>query len=221
MAVTRIIGYCSAMEQTTWAKREAAGIGERVAHYRSAAKITAQQLAERCAALGLPEISRVVIAKLETGRREAVSTAELKVLAAALGVPPVLLLFPLGQAQAVEALPGRAVHPWDGIRWFTGEVQELDGQEGSESPISLFSLHHHLVSQWPQEQAAAAAAMKAARDARTPQARREAEELAVYRQELAGGGYLRTIRATMRTLGYLPPDLPPDLAAVFGEESSS
>lgn len=207
------------MAQPGWAQREAAGIGERIAHFRRQAGLSAQDVAERCAALGLPSVSRVVIAKLETGRREAVSTAELKVIAAALGVPAVLLLFPLGQAQAVEALPGRYVHPWDGIRWFTGEVQDLGGQEGSESPISLFSLHHHLVSQWPQEQAAAAAAMKAVREASTPEARREAEELAVYRQELAGGGYLRTIRATMRTLGYLPPDLPPDLVAVFGEES--
>ena len=203
-----------------WAQRVTAGIGERVAFYRDRQKLSAQQVADRCSRLGMPSISRVVITRLENGRREAVSTAELTVLAAALGVPPVLLLYPLGQRQAAEVLPGREVHPWDGIRWFTGEAQDLGGQESSESPISLFSLHHHLVSQWPQEQAAAAAAIKAVGEASTPEARREAEELAVFRQELAGGGYLRTIRATMRTLGYLPPDLPPDLAAVFGEEEA-
>jgi transcriptional regulator with XRE-family HTH domain len=204
-----------------WAKREAAGIGERVAHFRGRTRLTAQALAERCAALGMPSMSRVVIAKLETGRREAVSTAELKVLAAALGVPPVLLLFPLGQAQAVEVLPGREAHPWDGIRWFTGEMPDLDGgqADGRESPISLFSLHHHLASQWSQEQAAAAAAVKAAREAATPAARRDAEADAIYKQELASSGFLRTIRATMRTLGYLPPDLPPEIAAALGEEA--
>jgi transcriptional regulator with XRE-family HTH domain len=208
------------MEQQEWAKREAAGIGERVAYFRDRSRISAQELAERCAALGFPSISRVVIAKLETGRREAVSTAELKVLAAALAVPPVMLLFPLGQAEAVEALPGRVVHPWDGVRWLTGEIPDLDGGQGDgSSPVSLYSLHYHLVSQWPLERAAAAAAVKAVSEAAAPEARREAEEMAASALALADGGYLRTIRNTMRTLGYLPPELPPDLAAALGEES--
>jgi transcriptional regulator with XRE-family HTH domain len=204
------------MEQAEWAKREAAGIGARVAYYRDRSRISAQELAERCAALGFPSISRVVIAKLETGRREAVSTAELKVLAAALAVPPVMLLFPLGQAEAVEALPGRVVHPWDGVRWLTGEIPDLDGgRADGSSPVSLYSLHHHLVSQWSQEQAAAAAAMKAAGETGTPEAMHQAA------LEMESASYLPVIRNTMRVLGYLPPDLPPEISAALGEEPSS
>lgn len=224
--------YCASMEQPLgdrprkppsaaelaareWAAREAAGIGKQIAYFRVRADLSAQELATRCAKLGLPSLSRVVIAKLENGHREAVSTAELKVLAAALGVPPVLLLFPLGRVQAVEVLPGRDAHPWDGIRWFTGEIPDLDGGEpdGRESPISLYSLHHVFVSQWSQEQQAAAAALKAAMETGTPEAIRKA------RAQLEGASYLPVIRKTMRALGHIPPDLPPEIASALGEGS--
>lgn len=201
-----------------WATREAAGIGERVAHFRNRAHLSAQELARRCAALGLPSLSRVVITKLENGHREAVSTAELKVLAAGIGVPPILLLFPLGAASA-ETLPSRETSPWDGFWWFIGETRDPGGgQRDPNSPISLYSFHEMLVTQWPQDQAALAALIKEIAEAPTPEARRAAEESLEGQRYLASGAALRSTRARMRAEGHRPPDLPPEIAAALGEE---
>ena len=91
----------------SWAAREAAGIGQRVARRRATARLSAQQVADRCADLGMPGLTRQVLARLEHGRRESVSTAELAVIAAALETAPVLLLYPVGLAETVEFLPGK------------------------------------------------------------------------------------------------------------------
>src|ERR1035438_6536333 len=104
-----------------------AGIGERVARFRKRAadangkQMTVQALADRCAELGLP-LGRLTITKLERGNRQAVTPAEVMVLALALEVPPVELIFPVGQSEDVEILPGRKVPPLDGLRWFSGEL---------------------------------------------------------------------------------------------------
>src|SRR5580693_5885692 len=94
------------MDQS-WAAREAAGIGRRIAQRRTALHMSAQQLAERCAGLGMPEITRPVLVKLEHGRREAVSTAELAVLAAALDTAPILLLYPSARLTPSSTCPAR------------------------------------------------------------------------------------------------------------------
>ena len=70
----------------------------------------------------MPEITRPVLVKLEHGRREAVSAAELAVLAAALDIAPVLLLYPVGSAGFAEYLPGRTAAPWDAAVWSADEA---------------------------------------------------------------------------------------------------
>lgn len=145
------------MDQHSWATESAARIGERVAYYRGRVKISAQELADRCAGLGMPSISRVVITKLENGRRETVSTAELQVLASALGVPPVLLLFPLGQQEQAEVLPGRFEDPLDAMAWFAGESllgdpapYHIVRQSGAHEPRGddeLFREHRNMAAE--------------------------------------------------------------------------
>jgi transcriptional regulator with XRE-family HTH domain len=94
-------------------------IAAQVRHNRTTAGMSAQRLADRCAQLGFP-IHRSVIANLESGRRPVVNVAELLVLAAALGMPPLRLLIPLHD-EAVELLPGKEHNPWSALRDFTGE----------------------------------------------------------------------------------------------------
>jgi transcriptional regulator with XRE-family HTH domain len=83
-------------------------------------RLSAQQLARKTAELG-HEVPRSVIANLENGRRPTISVAEVIVLAQALGVPPLELLFPLGKVPSVEVLPNHSLDTWDAAKWFTGE----------------------------------------------------------------------------------------------------
>src|SRR5271155_3459186 len=76
-----------------WQKELALRVGVAVATRRKELNLTASALAERTADLGYP-VSRVAIGKIETGHREGkFDLAELVVLAKAIGVPAVMLLF--------------------------------------------------------------------------------------------------------------------------------
>ena len=66
-------------------------VGYRVAELRRRRDLTAEQMAERCAALGASHITRSFVANLES-RRRGLSVDDLLVLALALDVPPTELL---------------------------------------------------------------------------------------------------------------------------------
>jgi transcriptional regulator with XRE-family HTH domain len=83
-------------------------------------RLTGQQLADDTEQLGYP-VTRSQIANYESGRKRSLDVAELLVLAAALGVPPVALLFPNLPDGDVEVLPGQVMSSADAMRWFTGE----------------------------------------------------------------------------------------------------
>jgi len=80
--------------------------------------MTAQQLAERCKDLGAP-IHRTTITKIENGRTR-FDVGELFILAAALDVPPLVLLYPDLPAGEVEIIPDRPGTSWDAYLWATG-----------------------------------------------------------------------------------------------------
>lgn len=82
--------------------------------------MSAQQLADACEKLGAP-MPRTVISNLENGRRGAVTVAEVMVLAAALGVPPAALVFPVGHVDEVEHLPEQTAPPLVALDWWNGE----------------------------------------------------------------------------------------------------
>jgi len=196
-----------------WAAESAAGVGQRVRRYRG--KMSARQLADKCAELGMPSLSRVVITRLENGRRESVSTSELVVLAAALDVPPVLLLYPLGLDDTVELLPGKSAAPWDAIEWFRGEPDYSDDMEtgrkslrGFNSPILLWSEHHRHAFEIDQCQ------VFIAHGGNPDEGAEENERLLAEARktcELHGLSLLRT-RQEMRVLGFHPPPLDPSIA---------
>ncbi|OBJ53439.1 transcriptional regulator [Mycobacterium sp. 1423905.2] len=108
-----------------WQKELAARTGSAVRERRKALDLTAAGLAERTAELGYP-VSRVAIGKIETGHREGkMDLAELLVLAAALAIPPVMLIYPGVPHGPVEVLPGLECDSVDALEWFVGDSPKL------------------------------------------------------------------------------------------------
>ena len=82
---------------------------------------SAKWLSDETAKLG-HRVSPTVIAKLDSGHRGSVlSVAELLVLAAALNIPPGLLLIPGYPTGDVEFLPGRTADAKAVLDWFSGD----------------------------------------------------------------------------------------------------
>lgn len=65
-------------------------------------------------------LSRGALAKIESGKRS-VSIDEWLLLAAALNVPPVLLLVPLGSSDLVEITSRSVIHPHFALDWLVGD----------------------------------------------------------------------------------------------------
>lgn len=85
---------------------------------------SAKWLSERTAELGY-RISPTVIAKLDSGHRgEVLSVPELLVIAAALEVPPVALLYPNMPDGEVEVLPGVVRTALEAIENFCGRADD-------------------------------------------------------------------------------------------------
>jgi transcriptional regulator with XRE-family HTH domain len=171
-------------------------VGERIAYFRERArdergrKLTAQGLADRCTELGLP-IGRPAIAKMERGLRDTITVAELEVISRALSVSPADLMFPLGQRETVELLPGYHVPTWTAVMWFGG----FSARVGRPPPVlqasvvHLYQVHHWYLQDW---------------------------DLAgsEHRRTIVTG--LRGIRAEMRERGLLLPELSGDIADAVG-----
>lgn len=181
--------------------------------------MTVQALADRCAGLGVT-LGRVTITKLEGGRRQAVTPAELAVLAAALAVAPAELLYPIGSGERAEILPGRELDPMDAVRWFTGDaVLELtdsvttvrDPRAGEQSGVLLLRYHQAIADEWFRQQTAAVEADEAA--ARGDGARETADYLfaAAERYRKHAEEMLSWIRADLRWRGMCLPPIPPGL----------
>lgn len=201
-----------------WAAGWSHRIGDAIAHHRKAAGLTAAELAERCGELGYP-VSRSLIAGIESGRKEAVTVAEVQVFARAIGVPPLLLLFPLGREHTTEALPGVEPPTWLEVRWWQGlyappvPVMDDDGNPTGEwaprtilrdTALDRFHQHEHRVTGLEHARAQL-------RDIPgQPLAPRDREELLEFfhDSEQRGVEDLRTLRELMRREGLVPPPLP-------------
>lgn len=110
----------------TWADRTSTSVGERVAHFRARAGLSARDLSVRLTEIGHP-ISRASISLLETGQR-GVTFPDLLALSAALDVYPALLAFGLGPGE--EALPGRTdLDGLQAIEWFSARHPLPDAGE--------------------------------------------------------------------------------------------
>jgi 8-oxo-dGTP pyrophosphatase MutT (NUDIX family)/transcriptional regulator with XRE-family HTH domain len=204
-----------------WAKRVAVGVGKRVAHYRG--KTSAQQLADRCKELGMPALSRIVITRLENGRRDAVSVAEVSILAEALGVPPVLLLFPIGNSGAVEMLPGQQEDPWAAYQWFIGRADlawpGTQPQMGESNPIVLWGEHLRIeASIEAMDDYRRASAIHPADRPDGPRPPLVTPGIFVDNIEVLTSSLLR-IRQRMREAGMTPPPLQPETIRIIGKDA--
>ncbi|MDK9498237.1 helix-turn-helix transcriptional regulator [Streptomyces katrae] len=103
---------------------------DQIRKHRTRLGLNREQLAEECARIGAPELTYAAITNIETGRRDKdgkrrreVTIDELMTFAYALGVPPLLLMVPLGSIDAVPspARWGGGIHPHYLWRWITGE----------------------------------------------------------------------------------------------------
>jgi transcriptional regulator with XRE-family HTH domain len=108
------------MTQNDWPARLAGVIAEEVKRHRKRRKMSAQQLADKTADLGMP-IPRSVLANLESKRRPVVSVAEVLILARALDVSPLALVFPVGFEAEMEVLPGEMRPAFRAAQWAAGE----------------------------------------------------------------------------------------------------
>ena len=202
------------MTQNDWQGRFTGRVADAVRRYRKERGMSAQGLADACAALGY-EIPRTAIANLENGRRSGVEIAELLVFAQALDVPPIALLLPVGVAGEVEVLPGRSVPIWDAVSWITAET--LVGDEPSPGTVEevLYELRAHAQAINSLQKAVAFAdeTRRGTSLIRDPDQRsRSAEMLSKmdsYASEYARD--LRDFRAKLRGRGIEPPSLPDDL----------
>jgi len=86
---------------------------------RARGKRSAQWLADRTAELGYP-ITRAQIANYESGRKQSLDIAELIVVAAALDMSPVTLVYPGPYEQGIELLPGVEASEFEAAQWFSG-----------------------------------------------------------------------------------------------------
>ncbi|MFD5874051.1 helix-turn-helix domain-containing protein [Streptomyces sp. NPDC060322] len=131
-----------------WATRLALKVAGEVRRHRQDQGLSAQQLSDRCAVLGMP-IQRSVLANLESGRRTTVTAAEILVLAHALNVPPGILLFPVGYEAETEMLPGRYTEPVAAVEWLAGRTFFDDNAADHffDTPLGLARVHQDAVRQ--------------------------------------------------------------------------
>ncbi|WP_445168255.1 helix-turn-helix domain-containing protein [Mycolicibacterium sp. Dal123E01] len=88
---------------------------------RDAARMSAQEVADETARLGYP-MSRSGVARYEAGTKLGLDVSELLVLAAALRIPPVTLVFSGHPDGPVEVLPGDTRATTTAIGWFCGDM---------------------------------------------------------------------------------------------------
>lgn len=192
--------------------------------------MSAQQLSDACTELGHP-IARGVLANFESGRRPTVSIAEVLVFARALSVPPLLLIFPLGQEESLEILPGEGAPSWGALKWFTGESDRLPGDTEAASAtgtVRLYRDHDRLVEEWRNARNQVFSIL-AATEPRLEQFRAagipipdgyDTKFLELFLREMQNAqNAVRLVRQDMRGEGLIPPDLGPvDTAVLDGGE---
>lgn len=208
-----------------WARRVTTQVGEQVKGYRERLRWSARELADRCEQLGY-RIEAQVIANMETGRRANVTAAEIVVLAAALGVPPVALMYPVRTDSEVEVVPDRPVSSWPhAIQWFTGEwpiprlsgfENELDAWEGATGPLNRLRWQEAERRRWRSAVREVGRWERAVREAEDDSVREAAQER-VQRSEERVRDVERGLavqRGAMRAAGIDPGVLSADLAQV-------
>jgi transcriptional regulator with XRE-family HTH domain len=140
-----------------WSTRITRLTAIRIRVWRERRGLSAQQLSDKSAELGY-RVPRSVIANLENERRHFIGLAEVLILAAALDVPPVLLITAVGEQDHIELLPGLETTAWRGRGWLLGarhlpySTFSLADWDESRRAIVLYDIHRLLVREYQQIQ---------------------------------------------------------------------
>lgn len=128
------------MGNDDWRKAWTDTIAKRVKEIRAEKDMTGDRLSTRTKELGY-EIPRSTLANIEIGRKSSVGVHEVVILAAALEVPPVSLMFDVGNDKLVELLPNDYRAQIEASSWFSGLQPLLPKpglrQYGSFSPDAV------------------------------------------------------------------------------------
>jgi transcriptional regulator with XRE-family HTH domain len=187
--------------QPDWPGRLTRSIAAEVQRRRKARGWSAQRLSDECAKAGM-EVARSLITDLELGRRAHISIAEWLVLARALDVAPLLLVFPVGTEAEVEVLPGEVRPTFGGAQWAAGEAPfpgpddadylaeiAADWLYATGSPLEIYRAHARAVTE----------ETRAVRRASGMQARAQAATGAESEAFTAAAAALRQTAGTYRT----------------------
>lgn len=140
-------------------------IASQVRKYRLLKNWSVKRLAEECERLGAPQLTAASLANIERGQDETAKRAgrrvlveELTVLARALQVPPIMLLFPLGLEQTTKPLPKDEQSTWAAVQWFMGAAAypddpDLAAWRQAAAPLDLYDSHSRWVTEWQAHQA--------------------------------------------------------------------
>jgi transcriptional regulator with XRE-family HTH domain len=97
-----------------------------VKHARERRRISAQQLSDITVDLGYP-VSRNTLTNYENGRKQSLDVVELIVLAMALEVPPIMLLYGGHPDDPIEVTPGHEIPTVGALAWFSGDERMAKG----------------------------------------------------------------------------------------------
>lgn len=124
-----------------WAAELVKRVGKAMKDARNGRSAT--WLSDRTAELGY-RVPATVISKLDSGHRGSVlGVAELVVLAAALDMPPVALLYPALPDGEVDLLPGEPVRSLNAVEWFR------DTHRGQGLAARVPSIRHAWMPNYP------------------------------------------------------------------------
>lgn len=109
------------MTDTEWPKSLTQAQGKAIRHYRELAGLKHEELARKLTEAGLP-MQRTTLVNIEQGLRKALSVPEILAIGYVLGVPPGMLIAPLGLQSEVEAVSGKQIDTWRALGWISGEL---------------------------------------------------------------------------------------------------
>jgi transcriptional regulator with XRE-family HTH domain len=216
----------------TYSGRLTQHIGAQIKRWRRARRITAQELSEATERLG-QLVPRTVIINIENQRRDYVSVAEVLLIAAALNMPPYLLLAPVGLAEADEILPNVDSSPWRTRGWLMGALpvgyDGFDVVQWNDATLGtkLFDKHRLLVRSYQQAtlrlQELDGDRMDLYADREWPAAelqQRHKIRALMLRQLASYLEQIRAHRAEIDQRGFSLPELPPEVEADLSAPAS-
>lgn len=120
-----MIGMADELSGDTWGERLILNVAERIRNTRRAQRLSVRALADRTVELGHP-VTRQALVNLEGGRKGTLSIDDLFVIAHALAVNPLYLVFdPLQMGRPLEVLPDLTVPEWEAFRWASSRPSQI------------------------------------------------------------------------------------------------